>query len=428
MIREGAAYMTGAALPSDQIIQSSEGLALRVDPELEATLMLSEAVWPGSAAEIRRSPAWASRAVVALERAMDLGEEDAPAAWTFTPTPLGIAAHRSGQASFLLDESAFTERLNLELALPNDFTVGLGTTPVTDATPLLDPFLLSGYAEEAQLFHEDPSRLAHSGALRRRLTAWLLMALGIVTVAAALIAARALRRERRLAEMRSTFVAGISHDLRTPLASILLMAENLRSGRVGQDRTTQYAAGITSEAERLRRRVDDILDFARIERGEPTRALREDVELHELVNDILSLCGRQATEAGFQFDGQAAGIPSHAELDSDALRRIAGNLVQNALRHSGGGSVTVRFGLDGDTLLLTVEDDGCGIPAKDRLRVLAAFERLGQDLNPKGGTGLGLAIVAGLVDAHHGSLRVDDPPTGSGVRFTVRLPLEEGPA
>ena len=106
-------------------------------------------------------------------------------------------------------------------------------------------------------------------------------------VAAALIS-RALRRERILSDLKSAFIARVSHDLRTPVASILLMAENLQEGRVGADSAPRYHGLIRSEALRLRRMVDDVLDFSRLERGRAPDLHREDVDLAHFVDDLVT--------------------------------------------------------------------------------------------------------------------------------------------
>ncbi|QDV04892.1 Sensor histidine kinase TodS [Planctomycetes bacterium Poly30] len=424
VLREGARHVIGGPSALDRIVRADRGLRLEADPETAATLALCESVWPGMGDALRATPAWAARMGAGLERALEpVKAAPGQTGWSFTATPLGLGAIRAGQAPFLVEEANLADLVRRELPLPPGFSIALESEAPGEGSAMLEPIELDGLVPGVQLYHVDPARLIRAGARRRRISAWLLAALGIVCVAAALVAARSLRRERRLAELRSTFVAGISHDLRTPLASILLMAENLRSGRVGQERTAEYAAGISSEAERLRRRVDDVLDFARIERGEPTRALREEVNLPQLARDILGFSEELGLQAGFAFEGEARDLPPSANLDADALRRIAGNLVQNALRHSGGTRLRVSFAAENDSLLLRVEDDGCGIPARDRARALMAFEQLRRDVNPHGGTGLGLAIVSGLVDAMDGTLGVHDGLDGAGVAFQVSLPM-----
>lgn len=423
---EGAPFIIGAASPSDRVYPERGAPRLEVDPETAATLTLSDSVWPGIGAELRATPAWAARTKAALSRVLDpIHESRATADWSITATPLGLAALREGESPFLVDPTELPTRLQRELGLQGDFSLWIKgiTLDVSGSGTTLDTFTLPGLDRPVHLQHQDPERLVRAGAQRRRISAWLLLTLGVVVVAASLVAARALRRERRLAELRSTFVAGISHDLRTPLASILLMADNLRSGRIGQERTIEYATGISGEAERLRRRVDDILDFARIERGEGALAHREETDLPALALDILDTSRELAENAGFEFTGKREELPPSADLDADALRRIIGNLVQNSLRHSGGTQLFVGLACRRDELLVEVRDNGRGIPAKDRGRVLIAFQQLEPGVHTQGGTGLGLTIVSGLVGALGGTLQIDAGPDGQGAAFHVSIPL-----
>lgn len=424
----GAEAILAADSPEDRVGQKADRWVLQPNPDLAATLNVCEELWPEQTARLRSGAAMRSKIARTAARALnDIAAQAEASSWSFTASPLGLAGVRLGHDPFLVDEAMLPARLGELLPAPGGFRLAVEGAPPPEGEALLDAVQLGGNGPHVVLYHSDPQRLLRAGVQRRRFTAWSLLALGAGCVAAAVVAARAMRKERRVAELRSTFVAGISHDLRTPLASILLMAENMQSGRVGPERMVDYSSAIAGEAERLRRRVDDVLDFARIERGEEPRAQREDVPCKELVGDILMALEDQAKQADFAFLGTANELPARAHLDPDGLRRIAGNLVQNALRHSRGTEVEVRFRGCTDGLELVVEDDGVGIPASQRQRVLSPFERLETGGHHKGGTGLGLAIVHGLVEAHGGSLRIDPGPTGSGTRFTVHLPSNEQP-
>ncbi len=422
----GAEAILAADSPADRVNLKIDGWVLQPNPDLAATLDVCAGLWPEQTARLRAGAAMRGKIARTAARDMDrITAGAATSSWSFATSPLGLAGVRLDHDPFLVGEAELPARLDDLLPAPDGFRLGVEGSPPPSGEALLDPVSLSGNGPRVALYHSDPQRLLRAGVQRRRFTAWSLLALAAGCVGAALVAARAMRKERRVAELRSTFVAGISHDLRTPLASILLMAENMQSGRVGPERIVDYSGAIAGEAERLRRRVDDVLDFARIERGEAPRAQREDVPCKDLVAEILTTLEMQAKQADFAFLGMANELPTSAQLDPDGLRRIAGNLVQNALRHSRGTEVEVRFRGCTDGLELVVEDDGVGIPTSQRQRVLSPFERLETGGHHKGGTGLGLAIVNGLVQAHGGSLRIDPGPTGSGTRFTVHLPSDE---
>jgi signal transduction histidine kinase len=215
-------------------------------------------------------------------------------------------------------------------------------------------------------------------------------------------------RQRRL-------VADASHELRSPVAAIRQHAE-VALAHPGRTSTTELAATVLAEDLRLQRLAEGLLLLARAD--EHTLALRRrPVDLDDLVFEEARRL-REAT--GLRVDTTAV---SAGRVDGDAagLRRILGNLGDNAARHAGG---TVAFSVaerDG-VVLLKVDDDGPGIPETDRERVFERFVRL-DDARARddGGSGLGLAIVAELVAAHGGAVAVASSPLG-GARVEVALP------
>ncbi|MCB9903753.1 MAG: HAMP domain-containing histidine kinase [Planctomycetes bacterium] len=253
---------------------------------------------------------------------------------------------------------------------------------------------------------------------------WSMLAAAASILLASFAIVRALARERRLAELKSTFIANVSHELRTPLASILLMAENLEEGRVSDPASQgRYHANIRREAQRLRRLVSDVLDFSRLERGAGPRLEREELDLGAWGTSVAD----EALDRGAR-DGVALGVDvaalhgEHGRIDGDALRRVVINLVDNALKYGGG---EVRFAArvaDGE-LELVVEDRGPGIPPAEREAVFDPFRRLDDGEGPAG-TGLGLAIVRALVEAHGGRVSIGSGEDGRGARFEARVPLE----
>jgi signal transduction histidine kinase len=216
-------------------------------------------------------------------------------------------------------------------------------------------------------------------------------------------------RERR-------FVSDASHELRSPIASIRQQAEVALShgDRVS---TTELAGGVLAESSRLERLVDDLLTLARL--SEPSLPSRtRPVDLDDL---MLEEARRLRTGAGVRID---AGAVSGARTTGDPaqLQRLVRNLADNAARHA---KSVVTFGLNEveDTAVMTIDDDGPGVPEEDREQIFQRFARL-DDARARdfGGVGLGLAIVAGIADAHRGTVTVTGSPLG-GARFEVRLPL-----
>lgn len=222
------------------------------------------------------------------------------------------------------------------------------------------------------------------------------------------------RLERSQAEQRR-FVSDASHEMRSPVAAIRQHAE---VATTYPESTTAAELGTTvlEEALRVQRLVEDLLVLARADEGGLT-SLRRAVDLDDLALDE----ARRARETS-SIRVDASGVSAaRVEGDASQLARVVRNIADNALRHASEAiSFTVRD--QGDHAVLVVEDDGPGIPAADRERVLERFVRL-DDARARddGGTGLGLAIVAEVVAAHGGTVEVTGAASG-GARVEIRLP------
>ena len=250
----------------------------------------------------------------------------------------------------------------------------------------------------------------------------LLLGLLSLTAGLVIIALRQLRRESELARLRSDFVSGVSHELRTPLAQIRMFTETLVLERIRSDEERHRALDIVNrESQRLTHLVDNVLQFSRAERGAmriATEATRVDRLLGDLADCFLPLARARSVRLRLQAD-----LPVTAPLDSGAARQVVLNLLDNAVKYGPAGqTVTVTLGLDRGDAVITVEDEGPGIPAEHRSRVWEPYWRLPRDsASAVGGSGIGLAVVKELVSAHGGSVAVADAP-GGGARFEVRFP------
>ena len=279
--------------------------------------------------------------------------------------------------------------------------------------------VLQGSTVQVSLDPEAASRLVIGGLPRSRLPE-LLVALG-VTVGLLLAALLQVRRERELQRLRSEFVSSVSHELRTPLTQIRMFAETLVLDRVrSPDERRRALAIMDKEARRLTHLVENLLQFSRSERGSADIAV-EDRELGPLVREIAD---------GFRplLGGTAVGLDVEVEegvrarVDADALRQVLLNLLDNAVKYGPPGQrvrVTVGGGEGGARI--AVEDQGPGVPSRDRERVFERFQRLSRDRGRVTGTGIGLSIVRDVVTRHGGRCLVDSSP-GGGARFVVELP------
>jgi two-component system, OmpR family, sensor kinase len=220
------------------------------------------------------------------------------------------------------------------------------------------------------------------------------------------------------------FVADASHELRTPLTSILTNLELLEAGLAGEDR--EIAASALRSSHRMRRLVADLLLLARADAGRQSR--REPVDLGAVVREAVGELTPTAADHVLVLDAGEPGL----DVDGvpDDLHRLSLNLIGNAVSHTPRGtSVRASVHREEDSVVLTVEDDGPGIPPELGDRIFERFVRGAGDTGASvgGGSGLGLAIVRAVAEGHGGSVDVETPLTG-GARFVVRLPAGEASA
>ncbi|GAA3446265.1 sensor histidine kinase [Planomonospora venezuelensis] len=247
------------------------------------------------------------------------------------------------------------------------------------------------------------------------------------------------RLERADARQRA-LVSDAAHELRSPLASIRLQLEVALGHPGGQDDWRETAEGVLEDTTRLTRLAEDLLALARLDERGGALARREPVRLDDLVPQTLERYGRAVVfrtgddppaRSGDRTGGAAGngtradpGGPGGAVVvagDALDLGRVLVNLVDNALRHTV-SPVAVELRAQGADAVLTVTDDGPGIPEADRERVFDRFTRLDSARSrDEGGAGLGLAIVRETVHAHGGAVHLED--ASPGLRAVVRLPL-----
>jgi two-component system OmpR family sensor kinase len=213
------------------------------------------------------------------------------------------------------------------------------------------------------------------------------------------------------------FVADASHELRTPLTSVLANLELLTEELAGEQAETAEAA--LRSTRRMRRLVGDLLLLARADarRIQPQRP----TDLGEVLIEAASELGPVAE----RHELSIAAAPAVVEGVRDELHRLVLNLLENAVRHTPPGThVSAATASDGGEAILTVQDDGPGIPAELANRVFERFVRGGRDGGR--GSGLGLAIVRAVAQSHGGTVAFERPASGTGTKFVIRLPLADG--
>lgn len=227
------------------------------------------------------------------------------------------------------------------------------------------------------------------------------------------------------AEQRSNFVAAVSHELKTPLTAIRMYGEMLRDGLAPSEaKRLEYARTITAESERLSRLIDNVLEFARSERGERRAELRTG-PLGEEVAAVAEMLRPHAAGAGFRLEVEVAPDLPEVRYDRDDLSQILVNLVDNAVKYARGAAdrvIHLVVARSDGFVSLSVRDHGPGIPAAQLGRVFELFHR-GEDEGTRTtrGTGLGLALVRSLAE-RMGARAAARNASGGGFEVEIRFP------
>lgn len=234
------------------------------------------------------------------------------------------------------------------------------------------------------------------------------------------------RRSEEEAAQKTSFVANVSHEFKTPLTTIRLYSELLEQGRVRDgEQGRAYLRTIGRETQRLARLVNNALDFSRLEQGRKKYA-REEIDLGAEIGRLLDTHAPRVTEAGLRLERNLPATPVSVMADRDALEQIVLNLIDNACKYAADGgqvAVTVAKPRDGQSGgEVRVSDRGPGVPAEQRGRIFEKFHRVDDALTAeKTGAGLGLSIARQLARGLGGELRYV-AREGGGAEFVLELP------
>ncbi len=257
---------------------------------------------------------------------------------------------------------------------------------------------------------------------RRRLLEMVLVGLSSVVVIAGLfVILLAAERERRLSNLKSEFVANVSHELKTPLALVRMFGELLQTGRADSEEKRQhYLSIIVNESDRLNALIENVLDFAKVERGQAAYDFSPG-RISEPVSRAVEACRVRAEREGVTLELSLEPVPE-LMIDERAVEIAVINLVDNALKYAPESKriyVAVRPAAQGADVSVT--DQGPGIAPEDRKRIFDRFVR-GKSASGKQvrGSGIGLSLVKHIAEAHGGSVRVADAAPHGAV-FTLRL-------
>lgn len=255
----------------------------------------------------------------------------------------------------------------------------------------------------------------------RRSQLWSLGALMASTVVVVVLAGGSLRREAQLAQARSDFVAAVSHDLRMPLAQLLLAGETLVENRARDEgERAALLKSMLRETRRLAGLVENVLLVSRTGRMTLTPDLRA-VETEALFQDVAEAVGLAVEDAGHRLELDGGGLAVRGDVR--LLRQALVNLVDNALKYGSPGQA-IRIGATshGERIRLTVADEGPGVPPELRGRMFESYQRLPRDqASERTGTGIGLAVVRQVAEACGGRVWMEDAE-GRGTRVVMELP------
>jgi len=242
----------------------------------------------------------------------------------------------------------------------------------------------------------------------------------------ALLVVRDITEQERLEQMRRDFVANTSHELKTPVGAVSLLAEAVESAADDPEQVRRFASRLQAEADRLAGLTARIMNLSRLQAADEL-AVMTDLSVDEVVASAVDAHAVQAQSAGVELiRGGERGL--HVRGDAQILVEALGNLIANAILYSPSGS---RVGIGAksvdDVVEIAVTDQGIGISEVDQQRIFERFYRADQARSRRtGGSGLGLSIVKHAVQRHGGEVRLWSRP-GRGSTFTIRLPRIEGP-
>ncbi|MBV4436022.1 two-component system histidine kinase PnpS [Clostridium tyrobutyricum] len=225
---------------------------------------------------------------------------------------------------------------------------------------------------------------------------------------------------KKLENMRSQFVANVSHELKTPLTSIRGFSETLRYVKDDKNKN-KFLNIIDDEANRLTRLIDDILTLSNIENNK--EVVKDRIDINSVIRDVCYLMSSSAKKKDIHIETNISEVPD-IYGDKDRFKQMIINLIDNAIKYSdNGGRVKIGTKFDVNKSIIWVEDNGVGISEEHKQRLFERFYRVDKARSrSQGGTGLGLAIVKHIVISFNGKIKVESK-IGVGSKFIVQIPV-----
>ena len=334
--------------------------------------------------------------------------------YQFIQTVLGPKIQRTSEEKFLI---SVKNTIRDELTYTTD-----SADAFSDEQIYKSIWLLPGYELGIQLKDETIETLVHK---RTRTNMMLIIGLVVILLLGAWLVFKNIKKEIKLARMKSNFISNVSHEIRTPLSMIKMYTETLEMDRItSKEKIKKYHRIIRSETERLTGIVNKILNFSKLESGKKQYNFRK-VNINDIVEDIMDSYAFHLKNKGFGYKiDLAEGLP-RIQADMDAIHDILINLLDNAIKYSTQNKyITIRTAHVGNFVNLEVADKGPGISEKDQIYIFDKFYRVSKSTlaYQAKGSGLGLTIVKNLVDAHKGKIEVNSVQE-NGSLFRIKFPL-----
>jgi len=341
-------------------------------------------------------------------------------------------AHLKQDLQALLDELGPELQTDVCVALLDDMARPVATTHPDFRTNWKRPFVATEIGEalphwEVAVYLLDPTKLGQT-ANTMRLTLGLMIAVLLVAmVAGSWLIVSDLNRQMTLARQKTDFVSNVSHELKTPLTSIRMFSELLAEGRVNDEaKRRSYLHIITAETARLTRLINNVLDFARLERDEKKYNFKE-CDLADIVRETAESYRPHLENHGFALRFDLPATPVNVRGDCDALAQVIVNLLSNAEKYSNHNKqIEIRIEQHSSPLPyaeVQVLDQGSGVPRGCEEKIFEKFYRAHDSLaSGIQGSGLGLTLARQIARAHGGDVAYQ-PREGGGSCFAVRLPL-----
>lgn len=256
---------------------------------------------------------------------------------------------------------------------------------------------------------------------RRRNNIILVVLMDIVLLIGAWFVYRNVRKEIKLAQIKSDFVSNVSHEIKTPLALINMYSETLEMGRINsEEKKIEYYKTINKEARRLSQMVNKILSFSKIENGKREYIFTQ-TDINEIVEKVISTYQHHFKNSNFTCKFNLAADLPLINVDEEAIIDALNNLIDNAIKYSANIKlIEINTGIKAERVYVEVKDSGIGIKEKDQALIFDKFYRVthGNLAHHAKGSGIGLNIVKHIIDSHNGEIKVKSS-YGNGSSFTL---------